>query len=114
MRVTQCVIASVLLFCAVNAHAHAHLSASIPQDGSTGKAPEQIVLTFSESARLTAISLQREGEASRKLAVPATSAAQVTVPLHKLAPGRYTLSWRLLSADGHVTSGSLHFTVAEP
>ena len=70
MRVTQCVIASVLLFCAVNAHAHAHLSASIPQDGSTGKAPEQIVLTFSEATRLTAMSLQREDEASRKLPLP--------------------------------------------
>jgi methionine-rich copper-binding protein CopC len=114
MRVTQCVIASVLLFCAVSAHAHAHLSASIPQDGSTGKAPEQIVLTFSETTRLTAMSLQREGDASRKLPLPATPAAQFTVPLTKLLPGRYTLSWRALSGDGHVTSGSLHFTVVEP
>ena len=114
MRVTQCVIASVLLFCAVSAHAHAHLSASIPQDGSTGKAPEQIVLTFSEATRLTAVGLQREGDASRKLPVPATPAAHFTVPLPKLLPGRYTLTWRALSGDGHVTSGSLHFTVVEP
>ena len=114
MRVTQYVIASVLLFGVVTAHAHAHLSASVPPDGSAGKAPAQIVLTFSESARLTALTLQREGEASRKLSPPAASAAQITVPLPQLPPGRYTLNWRLLSGDGHVTSGSLHFTVLEP
>jgi copper resistance protein C len=114
MRLTKCVTASVLLLCAVTAHAHAHLSASVPQEGSTGKAPEQIELTFSETARLTAISLQRAGEASRKLAPPATSAAHITVPLPKLPPGRYTLSWRLLSGDGHVTSGSLHFSIVGP
>lgn len=114
MRVMKCLIACGLLFGAVTAHAHAHLSASVPQDASTGKAPEQIVLSFSESARITALSLQREGEASRKLAPPAAAAARITVPLPKLLPGRYTLSWRLLSGDGHVTSGSLHFTVVEP
>jgi copper resistance protein C len=114
MRLAKCFIASVLLFSAVTAHAHAHLSASVPQDGSTGKAPGAIELTFSETARLTALSLQREGEASRKLSLPATSAAHITVPLPKLLPGRYTLSWRLLSGDGHVTSGSLHFTVVGP
>jgi methionine-rich copper-binding protein CopC len=110
----KCVTTGVLLFCAVTAHAHAHLSASVPADGSTGKAPEQVELTFSETARLTALNLQKEDEASRKLALPATAAARITVPLPKLLPGRYTLSWRLLSGDGHVTSGSLHFTVAEP
>jgi len=114
MTVTKCVIASVLLFWAVTAHAHAHLSASVPAEGSTGKAPEQIVLTFSEAARVTAMTLLREGEASRKLPLPASAAAHITVPLPKLLPGHYTLTWRLLSDDGHVTSGSLHFTVAEP
>ncbi len=114
MRVTKCVIACLVLFGAVSAHAHAHLSASVPQDGSTGRAPEQIVLSFSESARITALSLQREGEASRKLVLPATAAAHITVPLPQLLPGRYTLNWRLLSGDGHVTSGSLRFTVVEP
>jgi len=114
MTMMKCVIASVLLFWAVTVHAHAHLSASVPPDGSTGKAPEQIVLTFSEPARVTAMTLQKEGEASRKLAPPASPAAHVAVPLPKLLPGRYTLNWRALSDDGHVTSGSLHFTVIEP
>lgn len=114
MTVMKCTIASVLLFCAVTAHAHAHLSASVPPEGSSGKAPEQIGLTFSEAARITAMTLQKEGEASRKLPLPANSAAHITVPLPKLPPGRYTLSWRMLSDDGHVTSGSLHFTVVEP
>lgn len=114
MTVVKLIIASVLLFWAITADAHAHLSASVPPEGSTGKAPEHIVLTFSEAARVTAMTLQNEGEASRKLPLPANSAAHITVPLPKLLPGRYTLSWRMLSEDGHVTSASLHFTVVEP
>lgn len=114
MTVTKCIIANLLLFWAVTAHAHAHLSASSPAEGSTGKAPEQIVLTFSEAARVTAMTLQREGEASRKLPLPASAAARITVPLPKLLPGRYALTWHVLSDDGHVTSGSLHFSVVEP
>ena len=114
MTVRKCIIASALFVWVLTAHAHAHLSASVPAEGSTWKAPEEIVLTFSEAARVTAMTLQREGEASRKLPLPASAAARITVPLPKLAPGRYTLTWHVLSDDGHVTSGSLHFSVVEP
>ena len=116
MTVSKWFIASVLLSWEAIAHAHAHLNASIPAEGSSGKAPEAIVLTFSEAARLTAMSLQREGEATRKLApLPAVAAAHLTVPLPELPPGKYTLIWRVVAADdGHVTSGAVHFTVATP
>jgi copper resistance protein C len=35
------------------------------------------------------------------------------VPLPRLAPGRYTLSWRVVGEDSHVVPGTLHFTVVE-
>jgi len=35
----------------------------------------------------------------------------VVQPLPPLAPGRYDVSWRVLSIDGHVTQGSYHFFV---
>jgi len=116
VTVSKWFIASALLSWEAIAHAHAHLNASIPADGSSGKAPEVIVLTFSEAARITAMSLQKEGEASRKLApLPAVASARLTVPLPELPPGRYTLSWRVMAVDdGHVTSGALHFTVVTP
>jgi methionine-rich copper-binding protein CopC len=105
--------AAVLLSCAANAQAHAHLTASVPADGTTGTAPEHIVLTFSEAVRITAMTLQREGEEARKVVpLPTAAAAQLTIPLPKLAPGKYTLSWRVLGEDGHMVSGALHFTVA--
>jgi methionine-rich copper-binding protein CopC len=104
---------ALLLLVAV-AHAHAHLTAAVPADGSVGKAPEHIVLTFSEAARLTVLTLQREGEEPRKLTpLPAEMGSRITVPLPKLSPGRYTLSWRVVSDDGHVVPGTLHFTVLE-
>ena len=72
------------------------------------------MLSFSEAARITAMSLQRNGEAPRKLtSLPAEKAARITVPLPKLAPGRYTLSWRAVGEDSHVVPGTLHFTVVE-
>ena len=112
MTVTKWLTGSALLVLVTVAHAHAHLTAAVPADGSVGKAPEHIVLTFSEAARLTAMTLQREGEEPRKLTpLPAEMATRLTIPLPKLSPGRYTLSWRVVSDDGHVVPGALHFTV---
>jgi methionine-rich copper-binding protein CopC len=61
-------VGTALLAFAAHAHAHAHLTASMPVDGSTGKAPEQVVLTFSQPASITAMTLQREGEEAHKVA----------------------------------------------
>jgi len=114
MSVTKWILASVLLLPVAIAHAHAHLTAAVPADGSVGKAPEHIVLSFSEAARITAMSLQRDGEAPRTLTLPpAEKAARITVPLPKLAPGHYTLSWRVVGEDSHVVPGTLRFTVVE-
>ena len=103
-----------LLTFAVTASAHAHLEKSSPADGSViTTSPPSIVLSFSEAARLTALSIQRGDEAKQNLKpLPVTAAAQISVPLPPLKPGAYSLSWRVLSDDGHVTSGTLHFTLA--
>ena len=104
---------SLLFLAAATAHAHAHLTSSDPGEGSAGKSPGQIVLTFSEPARLTALNLERKDAESRKLAPPTTTAARLTIPLSNLVPGSYTLEWRALGGDGHITSGAVHFTVVE-
>jgi hypothetical protein len=114
MSVTKWILGSALLLLVAAVHAHAHLTAAVPADGSAGKAPEHIVLSFSEAARITAMTLQRDGEEPRKLtSLAAEKAARITVPLPKLAPGRYTLSWRAVGEDSHVVPGTLHFTVVE-
>jgi len=114
MTLVKWLTGGALLLLVAVVHAHAHLTAAVPADGSVGKAPEQIVLTFSEAARITALTLQHEDEAPRKLTpLPAEMATRLTIPLPKLSPGRYTLSWRVVSDDGHVVPGALHFTVVE-
>jgi methionine-rich copper-binding protein CopC len=114
MTLAKWLTGGALLLLVAVAHAHAHLTAAVPTEGSVGKAPEHVVLSFSEAARLTAMTLQREGEEPRKLTpLPADMATRITIPLPKLSPGRYTLSWRVVSDDGHVVPGTLHFTVVE-
>jgi methionine-rich copper-binding protein CopC len=114
MRMSKGLVAAALLSLMAVAQAHTHLKEATPAEGSTVKAsPESITLTFSEAARLTALTIQKEGGDEQKLApLPAESAAKVTVPAPKLAPGKYTVNWRVVSADNHIMSGKLHFTVA--
>jgi methionine-rich copper-binding protein CopC len=114
MTVTQWLTGGAFLVLAATAHAHAHLIAAVPAEGSAGRAPEHIVLSFSEAARITAMTLQREGEEPHKLTpLPAEMAARITVPLPELLPGKYTLNFRVVGDDGHVVPGTLHFTVLE-
>lgn len=105
--------AALLLAAATLAHAHAHLQAAAPADGSTLTAPpSRIMLHFSEAARLTAAWIQKRGEARRKLQpLPERSAAEISVALPPLTPGHYVVSWRVLSDDGHIVPGELRFTL---
>lgn len=112
MSKTSWGLGAVLLLLTAIASAHTHLKSAVPAEGSTVAAAGEITLNFSEAARVTAIAIQQEGEAERKLTPPAAAAEHVTVSTGKLAPGKYTVTWRMLSGDKHVTSGKLHFTVS--
>ena len=98
------------------AHAHAHLTKSTPADATVVTAsPLNIVLRFSEPARLMVAWIQRAGELKQKLTrLPDKAAGEVTVALPPLTPGAYVVSWRALSDDGHVTPGEIHFTFTAP
>lgn len=101
----------LLIAWVVGVQAHAHLEQAVPADNSvTGSAPTALVLHFSESTRLTALTIQKDGGPRQKLAPPDKSQPKITVPLPALTPGHYTVSWRALSADGHVVPGQLRFT----
>jgi methionine-rich copper-binding protein CopC len=98
----------------VTANAHAHLQTSSPADNSViTSAPSNLVLNFSEAARLTALSLQKDNEPKQSIKPLVSAAAQqISVPLPALAPGVYAVIWRVVADDGHVMSGTLHFTLA--
>jgi copper transport protein len=99
----------------VAAWAHAHLLRAVPADGSVLQAaPARVVLTFSEAARLTALWVAPLGGTRQRIApLPTDAAAEISVALPPLVPGRYVLSWRVVGSDGHVVPGELHFTLGE-
>jgi copper resistance protein C len=114
MRMSNGFAGGLLLSLVAVAQAHTHLKEATPAEGSTVKAaPESITLTFSEAARVTALTIQKDGGDEQKLTpLPGQSAAKISVPAPKLAPGKYTVNWRVVSADNHIMSGKLHFTIA--
>jgi len=98
------------------AQAHVHLEKSTPANGSVVTvAPASFMLTFSESARLTALSIQKQGDpAVQKIgALPRVASAHFTIPAPRLAPAVYTLSFRALDPeDNHVSMGKISFRYA--
>jgi copper transport protein len=113
MKIARIVCASALMACSALAFAHTHLVKAEPADGSTVTvAPPKFVLTFAEPAKLTALSLQKDPEPAKKVGpLPTTPAAEISIPAPRMAPGKYVLSWRAVSDDGHVMPGKLTFTV---
>ena len=105
---------AVALFQFANAvQAHTHLEKTMPADNSVLKAaPKEIMLHFSATTRLTALSIQKEGDKERPLKpLPTAVAKAIAVPVPALAPGKYVVDWRVVGDDGHVVSGKFHFTV---
>jgi copper transport protein len=94
-------------------HAHAHLLQAAPADGSTlSVPPSAFSLKFNEAATLTALTIQKDGEAAQKIErLPAAPSAQFNIPAPKLDAGSYALSFRVLSDDNHVVSGTIRFKV---
>ena len=108
---TTAVMLSLLM--AAPASAHNSLVATDPADGSTVSAtPAAVVLTFDEPA--VALGTQvvvtgPQGQAS----VGAAQLVDATVWQELVAgapAGRYTVSWRVTSDDGHPISGEVSFT----
>jgi methionine-rich copper-binding protein CopC len=99
---------------ATAALAHAHLQKAVPADGGVVSAsPANVILTFSEPARLTACWIQKGDAPKQKITGLATTPAQqISVPVPSLEAGTYVLSWRVVGDDGHVLPGQIHFTVS--
>lgn len=118
-RLAMPVLALVLLLGAwIPAARHNRLLRSEPAADSTVTAPREIRLWFSERpvARLSGITLQAADSSRVPLgAVRATDDPRsITAPVEAaMAPGRYAVTWRTSSADGHVVRGRFTFTVRE-
>jgi methionine-rich copper-binding protein CopC len=97
---------------AATAHAHSQLRSSTPAEASTIAPPSQVVLGFSEISQLTALTLMQGSAPALKIVpLPERPAQQLRVGLPKLTPGAWSLTWRVIGSDGHITHGTVHFTV---
>jgi methionine-rich copper-binding protein CopC len=113
MRIAPVFAGWLLVLASPCALAHAHLAEAQPADGSVlTAAPGSLTLRFSESARLTALWIARDGGARQKITpLPESAQEKIVVALPALSPGAYVISWRALSADGHVVPGQIRFTL---
>lgn len=105
-----------MLLAAPAARAHARLEAASPPAGSAvPTAPAQVSLTFSEKLEPAFSELVvRNAQGARVDQSPArVDGNTITVKLVPLAPGRYTVRWRVLSVDTHKTQGSFTFRVGQ-
>ncbi len=112
MKADSIVVGLALLAGAIAASAHTHLAKAVPAEGSVVTvAPSRIVLSFSEPARLTALSIQKGTESAEKISpLPADTTTGIAIPAPPLTPGTYVVTWRAVSEDNHIISGKLHFT----
>lgn len=116
-RTFLALICAGALWAPVAALAHAHLDRAMPTAGSTLKeAPKEVVLWFTEAveAKFSSIEVRdAKGGAMQDGAatgVPGNT-AQLRVKMKPLAPGTYTVKWRVLSVDTHRSQGDFIFRV---
>jgi len=111
--------AGTIAWGAAPALAHDELIGSNPKDGaSLASAPTRVILYFEEAPGDGPATLNVVGPAGQPVTAssPAVSGATVSAPLKTLtAQGHYTITFRIISDDGHPVSGTLGFTLtADP
>lgn len=97
---------------------HLKLKRSFPaKDTVLTSSPDAVRLWLTEKADLPATKITVTGAANvaASLAKP-TRGTEADAPIEAkftqpVAPGRYTVSWKTMSKDGHVVSGTFGFTV---
>ena len=108
----------VILFASPSsAFAHTELTGSEPADGQVLEQGVQVVrIVFNEPIEpdlfaLDVYNSNRVRVDRRDARVPANNIAALETSLNDLAPGAYTVVWRVLSIDGHVVRGTYAFGV---
>ncbi|GBF57915.1 hypothetical protein PbB2_01586 [Candidatus Phycosocius bacilliformis] len=116
-RTGRAVLMSVGLLCASFAMAQAHTmerAVSIASNAVLQTAPETFTVSYVHPARFGSVQLRTAtGETVPiRYQPPANATTTFTIPLPKLAPDSYRLTWRVIAEDGHVMTGNVTFTIA--
>ncbi|MBB2506240.1 copper resistance protein CopC [Amycolatopsis echigonensis] len=110
---------AAMFFPQTSAEAHSFLESSVPaKDSSIDAGPAKIVLTFNEplDSGFTELTvLGPDGATHWEAAAATVAGAALSAPVKPLGPaGKYTVDYRIVSADGHPVSGSYSFTLTKP
>lgn len=97
------------------AAAHAQLISSDPADGSVvATAPAEVTLTFNEPVRLQRARVFAADGTEVDVEARSSDSVVTIVPEQDLGEGTVVVSWELASADTHVVSGAISFSVGAP
>ncbi|MEK1930639.1 MAG: copper resistance protein CopC, partial [Pararhizobium sp.] len=117
MRLAVTIIATCIfhICIAAVASAHAVLLSSIPATGENlSKPPSNFVLNFSEPVTPVVISLVDVEGNSHPVDVPVGQRESIRIGIPQpLSEGRYSVSWRVISDDGHPVAGAVVFAVGD-
>lgn len=94
--------------------AHAVLVESDPVHGAVlDESPPRVLLRFNAAIEqaVTRVDLLDVNKASTPLRTVESSIDRVIVALPRLSPGVYTVAYKVLARDGHVTEGFIRFTI---
>ncbi|MEJ2886040.1 copper resistance CopC family protein [Actinomycetospora aeridis] len=109
---------SALLLTAGTASAHDVVTGSDPADGATvPTAPAQVSVTFSDEPQgnLSTLTVVGPDGARHEQGQATTQGNVVSVPVGPLPQaGRYEIGYRIISSDGHPTTGSVTFELTTP
>ena len=98
--------------------AHAVLIESVPSPSSALKeAPQTIMLRFNATMEKMITQVELINGKKEKIRLENVDEAEddrIVARVPPLAPGVYTLLYKVLAKDGHVTEGSFRFTVLLP
>ena len=113
------VVVAALVVAASPASAHAVLLATDPSPQTTVKqAPSSVKLEFSEAVEVSFGAVRVFDIDANRVDTGTISRAQgnreVKVPVRALKDGTYTVTWRVVSADGHPVHGGFTFYVGAP
>jgi methionine-rich copper-binding protein CopC len=98
--------------------AHAFLDHADPRVGSTVSSPPPVLtLAFTEPIEAAFSRIEVTDAAGKRIetgSLEHPAPATIALSLPRLAPGRYTVTWAVVSVDTHPTEGKFVFSVKEP
>ena len=114
-RVVALAVLAVVAGTATVLHAHAFLDHAVPAVGSkVTSAPAAVELTFTEDIEPAFSTIEITDTNGKKIdtkAVEHPSSSMLVLPLPVLAPGEYSVHWKVVSVDTHATEGTFRFRV---